>query len=701
LIADNFAEHYPGDQTKPPVETRAYMTFDDNYLYVAFICYDNSDLVRASFCERDKIHNDDNVRLCLDTYGNAEYAYIFYVNPYGIQGDAILTSGVNEEKIYDLIWESSGVVTDSGYQVEIAIPFSTLRFSKEKEQTWRVDFWRNHPRETAAEYSWAALNRDEICWPCQWGTVSGISEVQPGRGIEVAPSLLTFQSGELNGNGDLASPYKFENYDPEGKLSLWSKYTVSSNTTIEATVNPDFSQIESDAGQIDINTTFALFYSEQRPFFQEGNDIFRAAMNSVYTRSINDPEIAVKAIRRGSRTSVGYLMARDRNSPYILPGEERSSIVMAGRSASNIMRIKHSVGEGSRIGLIASDQRFDNGGKAYSLAQDALFRLSPTFTTYYHFAATHTKEFDDTTLTNEISDPDKNINDTYTRAFDGESYWGHFILGHIQWKTSTWFSEFEYQEAAPTYRQPNGLFRQSGFSAYWIILGRDFRIASGTLETIRPSMEYESEWRYRSRLRYRYVKTNLLTRLRFAQASFNLSYVNSSENFSGSQFDDIWYLHQKASLQLNDQLSLSWSATYGHQIARRYVTLGKNLDLEFQASIKLSERILIKQDFDYAKSISIDNGELLYDGYISRTRLNYQISSPLSARLIVEYNDFYDLLSVDPLLTYRVNAFSVLYIGMTSSYQSLTEFDTDGSFMESNRLTSRQFFAKLQYLFQL
>jgi hypothetical protein len=86
-----------------------------------------------------------------------EYAYIFYVNPYGIQGDAILTSGVNEEKIYDLIWESSGVITDSGYQVEIAIPFSTLRFSKEKEQTWRVDFWRNHPRETAAEYSWAAL----------------------------------------------------------------------------------------------------------------------------------------------------------------------------------------------------------------------------------------------------------------------------------------------------------------------------------------------------------------------------------------------------------------------------------------------------------------------------------------------------------------------------------------------------------------
>jgi hypothetical protein len=97
--------------------------------------------------------------------------------------------------------------------------------------------------------------------------------VQPGRGIEVAPSLLTFQSGELNGNGDLASPYKFENYDPEGKLSLWSKYTVSSNTTIEATVNPDFSQIESDAGQIDINTTFALFYSEQRPFFQEGSKL--------------------------------------------------------------------------------------------------------------------------------------------------------------------------------------------------------------------------------------------------------------------------------------------------------------------------------------------------------------------------------------------------------------------------------------------
>jgi hypothetical protein len=471
--------------------------------------------------------------------------------------------------------------------------------------------------------------------------------------------------------------------------------------TVEAIVNPDFSQIESDAGQVDINTTFALSSPEQRPFFQEGYDLFLAAINAVYTRSINDPEFAIKAIKRGSRTSIGYLMARDRNSPYILPGRERSSIVAAGKSTSNILRIKHSVGNGSRIGLIVTDQRFDNGGKTYSLAQDALFRLTPTFTAHYHLAATHTNEFNSSAMTNEISDPDKKINDIYTRAFDGESFWGHFILGHLQWKTSTWFSEFEYQEAAPTYRQPNGFVRQSGFSAYWIILGRDIRIASSTLETIRPSIEYESEWNYHSRPRYRYVKTNLLTRLRFAQASFNLTYVNSSENFSGSQFDDIWYLYQKASLQLNDHISSSWSVTYGHQIARRYVTLGNNLDLEFQATIKLSERFLIKQDFDYAKSESIVNGELLYDGYISRTRLNSQISSPLSARLIVEYNGFYDLLSVDPLLTYRVNAFSVLYIGMTSSYQSLTEFDTDGSFMESNRLISRQFFAKLQYLFQL
>jgi len=353
--AANFVEHYPGDQTQPPVETKAYLTYDEEQLYVAFVCHDDPSSVRASFCERDQIGNDDNVRFCLDTYGEAAWAYILSVNPFGVQGDAMWAATGGEEPGYDLIWESAGSVTDSGYQVELAIPFASLRFPNTQGQVWRVDFCRNHPRETVAEYSWAAYDRNENCWPCQWGTVRGVAGVAPGRGIEITPGLIGYQAGSLTGTGDIESPYQFTNEDADGELSVWGKYSVSSNATFEATINPDFSQIEADAGQIDVNTTFTLFYPERRPFFQEGGDLFRAAIRTVYTRMINDPELAAKATFRSGRTSLGYLLARDKRSPVILPSRERSDYLLAGKSTSNILRIRHSVGEGSEVGAILTD----------------------------------------------------------------------------------------------------------------------------------------------------------------------------------------------------------------------------------------------------------------------------------------------------------------------------------------------------------
>jgi hypothetical protein len=696
-----FVERYPGDQTKPPVETEVYAAFDEERLYVAFVCHDDPVTIRATYCERDKIQNDDNVRLCLDTYGNASHAYIFYVNPYGIQGDAIWVNGAGEESSYDLIWESSGLVTDSGYQVEMAIPFATLRFPQDEQQSWRVDFWRNHPRETQAEYAWTAYDRDENCWPCQWGTVTGIAGVQPGRGIEIAPAFVAFRAGQLSGEGDSESPYRFDYDDPEGELSLWSKYTVSSTTTVEATVNPDFSQIESDAGQIDVNTTYALYYPEQRPFFQEGSDLFRAAIFSVYTRSINDPEFAVKATVRGRKTSVGFLAARDRNSPYILPGREGSNLVLAGKSTSNILRVKHSVSEGSYLGLIATDQRFDDGGGAFALTQDGRFRLSPTVRANYHIMASHTRELDDTTLTAQISNPEELMNDRYTRAFDGESYWGYFLLGNLRWWTSTWNASLQFQESNPTVRQPNGLFRQTSYRYIGSVIGYFHRLPAGLFETINPHVNLETEWFYDGQPHYKAVKLNLWTRLRYAQASFYSTYYRGNEFFSGRQYDNIWHLYQDGSVQLGDILQLTGSVKYGHEIARRYVCLGKNLDASLEATLKPHDRLIFDQSLNYARSRSVNTGEELYEGYIYRSRLNYQVSTPFTARLVVEYSDFEDRLSVDPLLTYRVNAFSVLYVGMTSNYKKMSDLDPDGGSTESNRLESRQIFAKLQYLFQI
>jgi hypothetical protein len=148
-VADNFAEHTPGDQTKLEVNTIVWITYDDDNLYVAWMCYDDPGEVRASFCERDQIFSDDYVILCLDTYGEATLAYELAANPYGIPGDLLFSSAQGEDITYDMIFESAGRITDFGWVVEMAIPYTRLRFPGTEQQTWRVDFWRNRPQATS------------------------------------------------------------------------------------------------------------------------------------------------------------------------------------------------------------------------------------------------------------------------------------------------------------------------------------------------------------------------------------------------------------------------------------------------------------------------------------------------------------------------------------------------------------------------
>ena len=162
---DNFVERTPGDNTPPEVTTEAYLTYDADNLYVAFVCHDDPSKIRATMCQRDQFYGDDAVVILLDTYGNAAWAYEFFVNPYGIQKDRLWSSVGMEDPGYDLIWKSAAKITDSGYQVEVAIPFASMRFPNKDVQSWRMDFWRSHPRETYKQYSWAANDLNMQCWP--------------------------------------------------------------------------------------------------------------------------------------------------------------------------------------------------------------------------------------------------------------------------------------------------------------------------------------------------------------------------------------------------------------------------------------------------------------------------------------------------------------------------------------------------------
>ncbi|UCD64758.1 MAG: carbohydrate binding family 9 domain-containing protein [Candidatus Zixiibacteriota bacterium] len=694
--ARNFTEHSPGEEVAPPVRTEAFVAFDDKNLYLAAVCYADPATVRASMCERERIFDDDNIGFFFDTYGDATRAYIININPYGIPYDALWSAGWGEDSNFDLIFESAGKVTDSGYQVELAIPFSNLRFPNKPTQEWKIDFYRHHQREVHYSMSWATYDPDEPCWPCKWGTVTGIADVKPGKGIELLPSFVAHQSGVVTNS--TFPDTSFSNGDIYGDFSIGGKYALSSDVLLEATYNPDFSQIEADASQVDVNTTFALSYDERRPFFQEGIDVFRTNFNAVYTRSINDPDYAAKASAKFGRTSVAALSAHDEQSLRIMPFEEWSAYVPLGETYTNMVAARHAFGDDNHVRALVTDQRIEGGGSGTLTSLDGRLSLTKSLAVRGQFMATHTSEPDDTSMTAYLEgvtfDDGK-----HTAAYDGESFWGTAgLVGLVYDSRRFWMNVRTYQRTA-TYRAANGY--QPRNNDRWVIgnFGYNYRPKGTIIYSIDPGLELGRIYNFDGLRKDEWVRLSYGNLFRFAQASIWLEYLRSRERYGGTDFRDIWAFTCDTDISPLKAVQGGINVTYGNQIARNFMAMGRQTSVSAWLDIRPTDRLLIENGAAYTKSRDADTNEEYFEGYILHTRVGYQFSRELSLRLVGEYNDFSERWSLDPLITYRINAFSTFYAGATYDYSKYHNCGFD----EINTLTclsQRQFFMKLQYLFQ-
>jgi len=195
--ATGFAENYPDIRARPPVESEVLVTYDDRNLYLGFIAYDDPATLRTRISDRDQIWSDDYFGILLDTYGDASWAYYLFANPSGVQGDSRFAESAGEDDGFDIIYETESTITDDGYVVEMAVPFESLRFPDRPEQVWRATFWRTRPRDSRDQYTWAATTRGEQCFPCQWGTLTGIRGVRSGGALELFPAVTASTSGGL------------------------------------------------------------------------------------------------------------------------------------------------------------------------------------------------------------------------------------------------------------------------------------------------------------------------------------------------------------------------------------------------------------------------------------------------------------------------------------------------------------------------
>lgn len=705
----NFTERNPGDNISPLVNTEAYIAYTDDKLYIGFKCFDDPALIRASMTQRDQYSGDDEVAVYIDTYGDASIAYEFYVNPFGIQKDLLWNPITGGDIGYDLIWESSAIITDFGYEVEMAIPFSSLRFPNKDVQTWKIDFRRNHPRETNHEYSWAALDRNEQCGPCQWGTLSGINSVLPGKGIEILPSIVGSQNSEFTDN-------KLVNDNPDGEVALTGKYALSSDVTVEGSINPDFSQIEADAAQIDVNSTTSLYFPERRPFFQEGADIFLTMFNSFYSRMIQDPEYAVKMTGRPGKSRFGLISAYDNNSTYIIPLEETDLAFKASKSYVNIFRGIKTVGNNSRVGFIINDRRYEKEGSNSVFSVDGDFSLSSNFRADAQYIYTYTKEGKSDVLdrvVDSVYNPSTGTytdvidtlwydNHSYTLNFDNEAYGGSAFIGRIRHASRHVFAQIGYNQIQPSYRTLTGYDPLNNHRSSDSYIQYTFYPKNSIFERIVPQFSTFNRWHYRTgQKKISNYSIGLNGNLRYAQTNIFISYDRSFELYNNIEYDRLNSYHFNFNSQPTKAFGYYLGVRYGDGIARFAGVPSDEIAIESGLDIKPYDNVLIEPDIHYIKGTDKVTDINLYQQFNLRTRIQYQVNRKLSVRLVTQFVDrkIFETnnksLDIDPLFTYRLNPFTVFYLGSTNSYSDYLPYDN-----QEFQLNQRKFFFKLQYLFQ-
>ncbi len=343
-VFKDFYQTSPGDNIAASKPTEAYVMYDEKHLYVAFKCWDEKDKIRATVAQRDGVFNEDNVRFWLDTYGDKRRAYIIGLNPLGIQADGIFTEGQGADFNVDILMESKGVTEDWGWSVEVKIPFKSLRYTAGKGKFWGFNAARNIDRLNDEFDSWMPMPRGNPGFLNQFGRITGLDEIKAERTLEVIPTFTVKQTGRRT------SQTTFSNPPVEPDFGFTVKYSITPNITVDAAYNPDFADTEADAPIVEANQRFPIFFSEKRPFFLEGVDIFDTPIQAVYTRQIENPDIAVKLTGKVGRNSFGILGAID--EPLGNPNKDKAFV--------GILRLKRDFGEESNIGFIATTYSYPN-----------------------------------------------------------------------------------------------------------------------------------------------------------------------------------------------------------------------------------------------------------------------------------------------------------------------------------------------------
>ncbi|MEO8430252.1 MAG: DUF5916 domain-containing protein [Acidobacteriota bacterium] len=446
---EDFWETQPGDNLPARFRTSVLLAYDEKSLYIGIRCDDpRPPQIRAPYVDRDQVlGTDDNVAVFLDPRNDRRSAVEFRVNPRGIQGDAVWNEANQTEDFSpDFFYDSAASVTPQGWTAEIRIPFSSLRYGRQDPQSWGILFWRNYPREFRYAFHSSPIPRGSNCLICHMRTITGLSGLPSAGHFVAAPYVTGKADGRPEDRSDPRSDFSYP--APRGNAGGDVKWTPDPDKVIDATINPDFSQIESDVAQISVNQRFALFYPEKRPFFLEGVDLLQSPIQAVYTRTITSPRWGGRLTGKDGDSAYTFLVSEDRGGGLvILPGAESSGAAPQDfRSIAAIARVRHDFGP-SFAGLLATDREVSGGGHNRVLGPDLQWRPSDRDQLTAQFLYSQTQTPDRPQLAAE---------------WDGRSLSGGALDAAWSHQTRTLAWQVRYRDFADGFRADDGYVPQVG-----------------------------------------------------------------------------------------------------------------------------------------------------------------------------------------------------------------------------------------------
>ena len=678
-------ETSPGENTPPAQKTEMWLAYSYSHLYVGVRAHDSDpSKIRARLTDRDRAFQDDFVGVVLDTFNDERRAFEFFVNPYGVQMDLTQNDVTGQEdESWDAIWNSAGKLTADGYEVEMEIPFSSLRFPASSVQTWGIDALRIYPRDKRYRFGLNALPRGQNCYLCSESKLTGFVGLKPGKNMEFDPTL----TGQ--GSDQREDPGASFDRDTKADPGLTMRWGITPGITLNGAANPDFSQVEADAAQLTVNKAFAIFYPEKRPFFLEGADFFDTKIRAVYSRDIADPSYGVKLTGKEGRSAFGAIFARDDLTNFIFPGSQSSSLgSLDEENTSTILRYRYDLGNGaSTVGAIMTD-REGTGYHNRVVGGDTLIRHNKEALRIEFLGSNTEYPF---TIQNDFDQPDGTLTGTSLRAV-----WQH--------TDRNWMGYVNYTGASNDFRADLGFIPQVGFHQGYGIYERYYYWDNNQHWYNKLTIGSETTWTYDRDGNPLQQQVAPYFFINGVHEYFSNTYFGIGPMWYGGQRFDRNFINHYMEVRPDSWIYVTFETRIGQEVDYDNIRQGHIVRFIPGLRFDLARHLRLEINENWER-LNVLDGQELYHASVSDVRTTYQINTRTFVRLITQYFDVHrnpalytfdvdkkdQFLANQFLFAYKINPQVVMFLGYSDNYQN----------MNINRLTqaNRTVFFKVGYAF--